>query len=80
LNPKFGVVNVKKSLIEQTAKNIKLQVENCGINLDNKEITFTSDKFTVNNLDGQQVLGLNNEGDFEVSGTIKAKNFFNNII
>lgn len=44
-NAEFGAV---RSEITQTADNIRLQVGNAGINLDNQNITLTASKTTIN--------------------------------
>ena len=50
-----------------------------GIDIKNGIVDIMADNFNVVNSDGEQTMGLNEDGDFEVSGTIKAKNFFHNI-
>ena len=47
-----------------------------GIDLYEGRVDINADAFTVHNNAGEQTLGLNADGDFEVSGTIRAKNFF----
>jgi hypothetical protein len=75
------------SEIKQTSTSISLSVKSdiegklldTGINIENGEIDIKADKFTVMNNDNEQVLGLDANGDFEVSGTIKATNLYRSL-
>lgn len=50
-----------------------------GIDVRKDVIDVLADNFSVHNSSGEQTLGLNANGDFEVGGTVKAKNFFHNV-
>ena len=71
------------SEIKQTAEAINLSIRNgltqTGIDITNKKIDVKADNFTIKNNAGKKVLGTNADGDLEVEGTIKAKNFFHRV-
>lgn len=50
-----------------------------GIDIKKDVVDVLADCLTVHNSAGEQTMGLNAKGDFEVSGTIKAKNFYHRV-
>ncbi len=43
-----------------------------GIDRKNKSIDMHADKFSLHNTNGEQILGMNKDGDMEVKGTVEA--------
>lgn len=50
-----------------------------GIDIENGKVDVRADDFTVRNNKGEQTLGVDSDGNFEVSGTIKAYNLYRNL-
>ena len=77
--------NALTSKIEQNAANIALKVAqtdydndqkallDTGIDIANKTVTITADKFTIQNNSGEKVLGADANGNLTVTGTINAQ-------
>lgn len=72
------------SLIKQTANGISLKVNeglaSTGIDIEHKKIRMTADSFTLENLIGNQVLGVNEDGNLELLGTIFADSIFKKVL
>jgi hypothetical protein len=72
------------SLIKQTANKISLKVneglESTGIDIEHRKIQMTADNFTLENLRGDQVLGVNEAGNLELLGTIFADSIFKKVL
>ena len=73
------------SEIKQTADSIDLSIRHdlaeTGIYIDgaSKKIDMQADKFTLKNSSGQKTLGVNADGDFEVSGIVKANSLYRTV-
>jgi hypothetical protein len=79
--------------IQQTTTNISLQVDNLsddlsgtkdkllatGIYLSEKKIEMNADKFALLNNSGEQTMGVDENGDVAIAGTVKAKNLYHGI-
>lgn len=69
--------------IQQTGHSIELKVyqdlNETGIDIENKQITVTADNFTINNNNNEQVLGTDADGNLEVTGTIRANNLYHGL-
>jgi hypothetical protein len=50
-----------------------------GVDVKAGTVDVMADDFTVHNTNGEQTMGLNAKGDFEVSGTVRARNLFRSI-
>ena len=72
------------SFIKQTAYKISLKVneglESTGIDIEHRKIQMTADNFTLENLRGDQVLGVNEAGNLELLGTIFADSIFKKVL
>ena len=71
------------SQILQTGNSISLKVRddlyNTGIDIESQQVTLTADKFVVNNNSNEHVLSTDSDGNLEVVGTIRAKNFYHEL-
>lgn len=60
--------------------DISAGLRRTGIDVLDGTVDVQADDFTVHNSDGEQILGLNSDGDFEVGGTVKAKDFYHRCV
>lgn len=59
---------------------LKSGLKRTGIDIEAGKIDMTSDKFTLRNNDGEQTMGVDENGNVEVSGTVKAYNFYHKCV
>ena len=64
-------INESESLIKQTVDNIELKVKNTGINIEDGQITATSNNFKVVNESGQPTFEIDNKGNLIGSGSAR---------
>lgn len=50
-----------------------------GIDVKNGIVDIMADNFSVHNEDGEKTMGIDKDGNFMVSGTVRAKNFYHGI-
>lgn len=82
--PKWSITNANSySKIQQTGHSIELKVYDeltaTGIDIESRQITVTTDNFTINNNNNEQVLGTDTDGNLEVTGTIRANSLYHGI-
>ena len=82
--PKWSMTNANSySQIQQTGHSIELKVYDeltaTGIDIESRQITVTTDNFTINNNNNEQVLGTDSDGNLEVTGTIRANSLYHGI-
>jgi len=72
------------SLMEQSARRISLGVSDglsrTGIDIEAGKIKAVADQFEWQNQDGEQLMGLDSNGDATFKGTIKSKNFYHGVV
>ena len=75
IEPRIVANYTATSVMEQTAENIKLMVENTGIYITSGEINMHANKFTLLNDDGEETMGVDDDGNVAISGTLKAARY-----